>query len=345
MKVLFIGSCSSFFLVPLARALKAADPSIHLGVLDLVNPSGEVPEEEKLVFNELHVTPNSTIEGGKTDRLQKAAKHIAKEKGIGGLILSTVSGKLKSEVTQAESALVAEQNKQLLKKLFDRFDVVQVHYLKASNLRLAELVPADKLLLSFWGSDLLQDEDETSRKLKLKMLEKAKGITVQNQDLRQLIAVKYGWKHYEKIQTNLFLPNKTIFDTIKNGTRKEGIEWLRNFGPVDEQSITVSLGYNSHPRLRVKEVLEYLLELPPLDLSKLHFVFTFSYSQHKEEEEKIVAQLKALNVNHTVIAHYLSDEDMAKLRLSLDVLIHLTHTDAFSTTLLEHLYLLKHLSL
>lgn len=338
MKLLYVGSCSSYFLVPLAKALKNADPNIYIGVLDLANPSGELHAEEKAVFDEILITPKGSISGGKFERFKNAIKYIAKAKGLKNIISDLFRGKFKQTLTEAESALVQNQIKASLAAQFSRYDVVQLHYLKALNVKLAELIPAAKLMMSFWGSDLLQDEEEVSRGLKLEMLQKAKVITVQTQDLRQIIAIKYGRKYYEKVRCNLFLPNQTIFDQIKKGNRKKGIEWLQKYGAVDEESVTVLLGYNSRPILRIQETLNFLLSEKADELAGLHFVFTFSYGKNEQTEREIVELLQSKNVPFTVVNGYLNDDEMALFRLSVDVLFHIPHTDAFSTTMIEHFY-------
>lgn len=338
MKLLFIGSCSSFFLVPLAKALKDSNPQLHLGVLDLVNPSGEVQEHELLVFDEIHHSPKTEITGSKSSRLLVALRAIIRDQGLGRLILMVLGGQIKKAVTNAESQIIELQNREELKHLFSRYDVIQTHYLKASNLQLAELAPPEKLILSFWGSDLLQDEGELARSHKLKILDSAKAITVQNEDLRQIIAIKYGWDFYQKVQCNLFLPNQTIFNQIKQGNRQDAIKWLRTFGPVDEDAVTVLLGYNSRPAMRVQETLDFLLNQTEDVITRLHFVFTFSYGKNEQTEREIVALLQHRNIPFTVINRYLKDEEMAIFRLSVDVLFQVPHTDAFSTTMIEHLY-------
>ncbi|MGB1032405.1 MAG: hypothetical protein ACPGWM_07310, partial [Flavobacteriales bacterium] len=233
MRVLFIGTCSSFFLVPLVRALKKNDPNFFASVLGLKNPAGELQDAELNVFDEIIDFPSRKLMGSKWQRLMQALQLILKQKRFGYLFWQLLKGNIKDAITNAESELIQDLNNKALTKLGSAYDLVQVHYLKNSNLKLASNFDSSKLILSFWGSDLLQDEDSNTRRFKREMMEKAVLITVQNEDLAQTIAVKYGWTFKEKIRSNLFLPNQAVLQSIAKANKSEARNFIRGFGELD----------------------------------------------------------------------------------------------------------------
>ena len=338
MRVLFAGSCSTFFLVPLVQALKKVDPNFSASVIGLNNPAGEIQAHEAAVFEELIPYPSENISGSKVERLKESLKLISKKNGSSKVLKLLASGQLKSAITNAETELVQNANNAEITRLSEPFDLVHVHYLKHSNLKLASNFDARKTLLSFWGSDLLQDEGDEARALKIELMEKINLITVQNEDLAQIIALKYGWKFKSKIRTNLFLPNSEVLKSIADSSKEEARAFLNQFGEIENQKKVIVTGYNPNPQSQQLEILKQLQQVSESEFSKKHhFLFTFIYSKGGQREE-MIETVKAMGCSFSIVDRYLSDHEMGLLRKATDIYLHFPQTDAFSTSLLEHLY-------
>lgn len=338
MRVLFVGSCSTFILVPLVKELKKIDPNFSASVLSLKNPAGDIQEHEAAVFDELISYPSEKINGSKLQRLKQALGLITKEHRFTRVLKLLVNGKLRAALTNAESELIQIANNKAINTLSQGYDLVHVHYLKHSNLKLALNFDTGKTLLSFWGSDLLQDEDTEARLLKIEMLEKANLVTVQNEDLAQIIAIKYGWKFRNKIRTNLFLINLEVLHSIAQAKKSDARAFLNKFGSFDDHKKVIVTGYNPNPQSQQLEILKQLKHIADKDFSdKYHFLFTFIYSKGGQREE-MIQTVQELCCTYSIVDRYLSNEEMGLLRKGTDIYLHFPQTDAFSATLLEHLY-------
>ncbi|NQX91461.1 MAG: hypothetical protein HRT74_04905 [Flavobacteriales bacterium] len=174
--------------------------------------------------------------------------------------------------------------------------------------------------------------------MKIRLFDQCKGITVQNEDMAQIICVKYGWNLKNKIITNRFLANDIIMDQIKNTSKSEARDWFESeFEKVGDKELMV-IGYQSKPQTQQLEILEALNSIAIAKKKNLHLVYTFIYGKERTREENILKKSHEAGFTTTVIDRYLTNEEMAKLRCATDIFVHLPESDAFSNTLLEHLY-------
>lgn len=338
MRILFVGSCSSFFLVPLAKALKNENPDVFLGVYGLNNPAGNIVDTDISAFDRVYPEIEGELKEGKVARL-KAVLQLIYEQGEQLTFWKSVfSGRVKSFITQKESELKILDQRRQIGEISKEFDLVQVHYLKENNLNLVEKVPANKLLLSFWGSDLMQAEDHNFTARKKSLLESCLGISIHGADLAFVACVKYGWHLRHKMSFALFPLNEDIFQSIDKYSKEECIQFLDEFGDVPQNRRIVAMGYNSHPRFKHLEILDHLHTLSKEVIEQLHFVFTFGYARDPLEQEKIVQKLQQYGCSYSIVDRYLENEEVGKLRKACDTFMFLTDSDAFSGTMIEFLY-------
>ena len=338
MRILFIGSCSSFFLVPLAKALRAENPDIFLGVYGLNKPAGELNAADKAPFDQVILPLQGKLASSKIERLKAVWGLVKQQKEEGALIKAMLMGKLKAFITQKETALIEISIQEQIAAISENYDLVQVHYLKAQNLQLVEKVAPQRLLLSFWGSDLMQDEPIQLTQKKKELLESCAGISIHGADLAFVACVKYGWNLRSKFSFALFPLNQAIFDGLDRFSQDDGKQFLKSFGAFDSSKKLVAMGYNAHPRFQHKAIIEHLSALDDGLMSQLHFVFTFAYGSAEEEQKEIINCLKKHDCTYTLIDRYLEDDEVALLRKACDVFMFLTDSDAFSGTMIEYLY-------
>jgi hypothetical protein len=338
MRILFIGSCSSFFLVPLAKALRKENPEVFLGVYGLLNPAGELSQEDQAVFDQVYPNIEGKLKEGKLARL-KAVMQLIHDQGAPVAFWKAVfSGKVKSFITQKESELKILDQRRQIGEISKGFDLVQVHYLKENNLNLVEKVPANKLLLSFWGSDLMQAEDHHFTARKKKLLADCLGISIHGADLAFVASVKYGWNLRDKMSFALFPLNEEIIRGIDQSTKEDALAFLSEFGSIPKGRRIVAMGYNSHPRFKHLEILDHLHHLNEGLMEQMHFVFTFGYGHDPQEQENIVQKLQQYGCSYSIVDRYLENEEVGKLRNACDTFMFLTDSDAFSGTMIEYLY-------
>lgn len=338
MRILFIGSCSSFFLVPLAKALRAESPDIFLGVYGLNKPAGELNAADKAPFDQVISPIQGKLASSKIERLKAVWSLVKQHKEESALIKAMLNGKLKAFITQKETALIEISVQEQIASISENYDLVQVHYLKESNLNLVTKVAPQRLLLSFWGSDLMQDEAPQLSQKKKKLLEACAGISIHGADLAFVACVKYGWKLKPKFSFALFPLNQAIFEGLDRYSQDDGKQFLNSFGGFDPSKRLIAMGYNAHPRFQHKAIIEHISTLDDGLMAQLHFVFTFAYGSAEEEQKEIITCLEKHQCTYTLIDRYLEDEEVALLRKACDVFMFLTDSDAFSGTMIEYLY-------
>ncbi len=338
MRILFIGSCSSFFLVPLAKALREENPEVFLGVYGLSNPAGELSQDDRAVFDTVYPTVEGRLKTGKFARLKAVLQLIHERRDQLGFWKAVFSGKGRTYITQKESELKTIDERHQIGEISKQFDLVQVHYLKESNLNLVEQVANNKLLLSFWGSDLMQAEDHAFTARKKQRLSDCLGISIHGADLAFVACVKYGWHLRNKISFALFPLNKEILRGIDQCSKEEAIEFLNEFGSVPKGKKIVAMGYNSQPRFQHLKALNHLEKLGDELMKDIHFVFTFGYGHDVEHEKKIVQKLDDCGCSYSIVDRFLENDEVGKLRKACDTFLFLVDSDAFSGTMIEYLY-------
>jgi len=170
-------------------------------------------------------------------------------------------------------------------------------------------------------------------------LERADIITVQSSEMREIVLSKFGRPLKNKIVIIKFSLDRRVFDEISFMDKsKQLLFQQKNKIPHDKTKIVIghnSSRYNNHVDI-----------LDSLDLSifknDVHFLFPYAYGLADEDKEKYKKEIEAsLNRQHykyTFLEEYFDYENLALLRLSSDLMIHLPESDALSGTVTELMY-------
>lgn len=104
----------------------------------------------------------------------------------------------------------------------------------------------------------------------------------------------------------------------------------------------VLLGYSANPIHQHIAVINQLTQIQD-QLQDVFFILPFTYGKYPKHLIQTKSLLAASSLNYQILETYLSDEDIAKLRLCIDVSIIVPISDAASGTVLESLYSGSHL--
>ena len=336
MNILLTGHCSNLFIIPWMKAIKEVAADLDISVWGLNNPAGTITEEERQFFSNIYEKGEGykTIDRSKLDIVSS----YVKANGLG-----TVAKKiwklpaLKEEMMQA---YWEDKEKLWVNDILKNKDIVWVHYLNTHNIKLVQFLDDKlKLILSFWGSDLMQESSEETWNSLKAALKRANVITVQNHGMRFICCTKYGWDLFSKIKIAPFVPNNNIIEAIHEISKEEAKAKLSELFDIPMNSVWLSCGYRPIPIVQQAEIIPMLGKIPEELKKELVIVLTMSYSlEQKAYIEAILNAVKAAKINYVIIDRYLDDEELAALRKAMDIFIHLPLTDAMSTTLVEHLY-------
>lgn len=336
MKILLTGHCSSFFIIPWVAEIRKLDQNLDFYVLGLNNPAAVITSSEKELFSDIYEQESSyTII---TESKIHILKDYIQDKGIGTVLkeilpLNTFKSTVINHFWQKKKEKWAERI------LLDK-DIVFIHYLNLANLEFIKYIkPETKLVLCFWGSDLLQESSEETLLVLKAALQRADLISVQNYGMRFICCTKYGWDLKSKIRIAPFYLKYKIFNQISSISKEEAKFKLGKLFGIDTDKIWLSCGYRPIPIVQQTEIITVLSQLPAALKKDIVLILTMNYSTgNTDYVASILQAAENANIEYVIIDRYLDDEELGGIRKAMDIFIHCPFTDAMSATLLEHMY-------
>lgn len=224
-------------------------------------------------------------------------------------------------------------------KIYGNFDVVHVHGLSRNRCNAALYLKsnAKQVILTAWGSDLLRRSTK-----QLKAFEKyyivADKITLATNQMKDAFKKAYGNKFVGKCYVIGF--SMGILDIIDNVRFKSTrMELCNELGMQHPEKLNVYIGHNGRDCQRHLELTEAMFNLPQNIKDKINLVYTMTYGvppQPYLDNLKNIA--KRSGCECTFIEGYRTEEEVAKIRLVCDVLLHAQPTDAASASFFECMY-------
>ena len=218
-----------------------------------------------------------------------------------------------------------------------RFDYVHVHFCNMNNLRLGRLFVFNgtKLILTYWGSDLLRDSDFNIKR-KTKYVKLSHKIVLLTKNMIDFFYQKYA---FAKKMNNIF-----VFDfgspniDYLNRFSRDNVTSKKLLGISDNYQCIVTIGYNASDGQQQLEVINGLLKSNKIDFNNILFVFPLTYgSFSKEYGQKVLNAINSLP-NALVLKDFMDEEQMSRLINATDVFINAQVSDALSATVLEFLF-------
>lgn len=218
------------------------------------------------------------------------------------------------------------------------FDLINMHYVNYSDLVdviLLKYLMRTNLILSYWGSDLLREK--ASRLSSIGNFVKcADFITFDNKDLELAFKEIYKWSDKKAMKTVLFgLPVLDIIDE----KRSSGFESnIREQWGISEDKIVIAIGYNGMPEQQHKRILKAVRQLETEYKEKIILLLQMSYGGTKEYRRSVLTAAKRTGCECIDVQSFLSNEEVAELRIITDIFINAQVTDAFSGSVCENLF-------
>ncbi len=209
----------------------------------------------------------------------------------------------------------------------DPWDLIDVILLKYLMKR--------KLILSYWGSDLFRFEGE--KVLHMGMLVKhADFVTFDNKDLEIEFKKKYKWS--KKIPSRIAFLGLPILDIIDKKYKIEKLEDIRKKWGISTGKKVIAIGYNGIPEQQHKKVLGIIRKLEEGYKEKIILLLQMSYGGTKGYRRSVVTLAKRTGCEYIDVQRFLTNEEVAELRILTDIYINAQVTDAFSGSVCENLF-------
>ena len=218
------------------------------------------------------------------------------------------------------------------------FDAIHFHYISPdleSRYKLLTKKFDGKVVLTYWGSDLLRSNGESRNK---NIRKRADSIVCVTKKLTQQYLSFYGNNEKDKIKTIGFgVSGYELIDQILDNTIEND---FHDAFFLPKGKIYIAVGYNAAKSQQHSRVIESILSLPKNTQSKLHLIlqYSYNYSEDREYYEDIERKLSSGAFTWSVIDQFLNDAGSASLKCGIDIFVHAQVTDSLSASMLEYIY-------
>lgn len=251
------------------------------------------------------------------------------------LVKSLVPGKIKKIVRRVRIGRTVSH----VLHMISTPDIIHMHYISPDmEYTYAPLLRAfkSKLLVTYWGSDLLRITQERVNEC---LLQRATGITFMTVGLYNRFHEIYGTSFDDKLHIIDF--GVSVYDALDQlkQTPSARRDDRMLFG-IPEGKVCIMAGYNANPGQQHYEIIDSINRLPKEMKDKCHVLlqYSYNYTDKKSYYESILDKLHDVSFSWGIIDNFLNDEQSARLRNSVDIFIHAQITDALSASMLEYLY-------
>lgn len=186
-----------------------------------------------------------------------------------------------------------------------------------------------------WGSDFYRISDKKRNKMK-PLLNKCDSIIICNSKMTEEFSTYYKGIFLAKIINSGFGIGK--LDLIENLSTIYSKSDLKKTINLPEDKLIVTIGYNGLEAQQHLLVLEAFKNIPRDVINKIFVVIPFGYGGDLIYKQSIKNKLKILSIDHVIFDDFLSNVDVAKIRICSDFVINAQTSDAASASLQEHLY-------
>jgi hypothetical protein len=332
MKLLVLGIGQINFLATLYAEIRKRLPASVIDIVGIRRLSEKRLYDEEKIFNNFFDQSEGTVLGGLTLLLLR--------KFIFRLTLNRVSNHGFSSFGPFLRMLDRSAR---IGARFQGYNVYHFHFVSAKNVFPAFFLPRQaKLVVSFWGSDLMRNAENFEHFVVRQALMRANVITIQSAELREMLLTKFGRELSPKVRVNPFLLEEKIFKDLEAISTPQDPARLKAIG-LDPDKVNIAVGHNAHEENQHIRVAAELAKLSPDLQSKINVIFPLTYGESNPQKlrkyiDKIHHRLRDTAIAYQVIDRYLDWEELVMLRRHTDVLLHFPVTDALSGAATEAMY-------
>lgn len=193
-----------------------------------------------------------------------------------------------------------------------------------------------KLILSYWGSDILEKNPQVLA-MREKCFEIADVITVTVEQTLIDFRNVHGHAYDDKLRISRLSTNG--LNCIKELSQKISREDCRGAYNVPDGKILVTCGYSAAAEQHQDIILQELEKMPQELKNKIFAVVPMQYGPEDEKYfEKVENAKDNASFPCVILRDYVPFEMSAKLAIATDIYLHMRDTDAFSNALKEHVF-------
>ncbi len=218
------------------------------------------------------------------------------------------------------------------------FNVINMQYVNYDDVihaAILKYIIKAKLVYSYWGSDLLR---LSGRQLYFNGLfvKHADFITFDNRDLEFKFKETYAWA--SKIPSKTILFGLPVLDIIQRRDGEKTSENIRTEWEIPKDKKVIAVGYSAVAEHHHIEVLRRIEQMDAEKKKEIFLLLQMTYNGTDRYIKQVADAAKKTGCEYRVLRHYLTNEEVADLRIMTDIYINAQTTDAFSGSVCENLF-------
>ena len=226
--------------------------------------------------------------------------------------------------------------------MFNGYDIVNVHCINEERASIISLTPKHtKVILSFWGSDLMAYAGVKNYSLLLQAIQRADIITLHSIEMREIFLSKFGREFKYKVRMALFGQRSEIFGIINsqtNNLRNVGIEVLHRYGfNANDYDFILKIGYSGFNSLNHLKIIEECGKLSNEVKKKVLLVVPMTYGATPQYISEVQSLASTHDLSCCVLNNYLANEEALSLSFVCNIMCNLRDNDAFNNSMIETL--------
>ncbi len=334
-----LGHCSYVFIHRMAHQLRWSG-DYQLSVINLNRPGNEDGMADTSAFDALYDMPNLGGLDLDVQFDQDAGLLRIADKGSGSELASFDPGLYSQKYNLADlnDVVVSDLTARLYAGIVSDDDICQMFYLDPRWISAFRYLPSHTAkIMSIMGSDLFRENGLDVYHKHLEALEQADFITIHTVEMREILLAKYGRHLAPKVRLALYGLAPDLLDEIA-AQREGGAAKFRTDHGLEDDRLVVSVGYSAARRQQHVEILRGLSQLPDHIRRRIAAFVPMTYNVEDSYNDEVAASAKAFDIDCRLLTDYMDDGELARFRLATQLMVQVTDTDAFSSSMLETIY-------
>lgn len=198
---------------------------------------------------------------------------------------------------------------------------------------------AKKLVVSFWGADLFNNDKDFAYEKQKRLIERADVVSVHHKEMREIFLSKFGRHHIDKLR-EMFVAGGSGFLAKFINALPQKQEYIRSFKKkhgISGDKRLVTIGHSGTHIDDHARIVASLHRMPRVYVGKICLVFPMTYDYDEEYTLRVERACEQLQVQAVFLKEFLSLEDLMELRLATEVLLRISKIDALSLAVCEAL--------
>lgn len=193
-----------------------------------------------------------------------------------------------------------------------------------------------RILLSFFGSDLLSKASKKKRKFLKVSLKRADVITLGSTNMVNSFVSIFGDSYLPKVK-RIDFGSKNAEIILDYENKIDSVECKKVIG-LDPSKRTILCGYNGKQSQKHLEIIDSLRFLREEIKNGIQLVFHLGYGYDDEYAKAIEGAASLSGISYVLIKDFYYNLRLVEFRKSIDIMLNLQPTDALSNSMMESLY-------